>query len=85
MKVTVSDGEANGDLGPGDADAEISVIIRLTDDTTDNDAVVNRAPYFNFNEGDGLRTTRTVDENTAAKVRTSAMCCVLQMMMPEMI
>ena len=31
---------------------------------TDNAAVVNRAPYFNRNEGDGLLTERTVDENT---------------------
>ena len=28
---------------------------------------MNSAPYFNRNEGDGLLTTRTVDENTAAK------------------
>ena len=42
----------------------IRVIIRLTDDTDDNAAVVNRAPYFNRNEGDGLLTERTVPENT---------------------
>ena len=64
--VTVSDGEANGELNANDADDELRVIIRLTDDTADNDKVVNSAPYFNFDEGDGFLTTRTVPENTAA-------------------
>ena len=56
--VTVSDG-ANPSLSD-----TIRVIIRLTNDRTDDAAVVNRAPYFNRNEGDGLLTERTVPENT---------------------
>ena len=64
--VTVSDGVANGDKAAADADDEIRVVIRVTDDTADNAAVVNNVPYFNRNEGDGLLTTRTVAENTPA-------------------
>ena len=61
--VTVSDEEPNA--APNAPDDTIRVIIRLTDDTTDkDDAVVNSAPYFNRNEGDGLLTERMVDENT---------------------
>ena len=62
--VTVSDEVANED--PDDPDDEIRVIIRVEDDSSDNAAVVNSAPYFNSNEGDGLLTDRTVEENTAA-------------------
>ena len=36
------------DDNDGTADNTIRVIIRLTDDTTDNAKVVNSAPYFNF-------------------------------------
>ena len=64
--VTVSDGVANGELGAGDADDELRVIIRVTDDITDNAAVVNHAPNFNRDAGgDELLTTRTVAEKTA--------------------
>ena len=61
--VTVSDGVANGDKAAGEADDELRVIIRLTDDVDDTDddaAVVNHVPNFNLdNLGDGLLTTRT--------------------------
>ena len=63
--VTVSDGVANGDKAAGDADDEHRVIIRLIDDTADNDAVVNRAPNFDLDGGDGLLATRTVAEDAA--------------------
>ena len=64
VKVTVSDGIGEDGRNDSTADNTIRVIIRLTNDRTDDAAVVNRAPYFNRNEGDGLLTERTVPENT---------------------
>ena len=56
------------DDGAGSLSGTIRVIIRVTDDSDDNAAVVNSAPYFPTTEGDGLLTTREVPENTAAGV-----------------
>ena len=74
--VTVSDGVENGDLLAGEADDELRVIIRLTDDTADNDAVVNRETVLQLeNEGDGLLTTRTVAENLADEEHRQCVGC----------
>ena len=58
--ITVRDNIANNGGSRFAVDDEITVIITVTNDPTDDDAVVNSAPVF----GDGPSTTRSVPENT---------------------
>ena len=62
VTITVRDGRVNDNDGrPASAiDDEITVIINVGNDETDDDAVTNREPVF----GAGPSTTRSVPENT---------------------